>query len=320
MPTPNQNSTVGEMKAYIRSKKLNHPLVRLGLKKADLIKGLKKLGHWSEAEKVKKTRAPAKKKVKTVKPSESKLLQQKGPGSGGKITNKPALNTKKITKKAKPAPKTSVTFKGKKFSVAPSGSSLPGAKKTSLYVEVMNKDYKMKQDEIGDFLEANGWRMWKTISTPTETGYRYIKQGTTVPSYSEYPKLRFGTYTRKKNREIGGMKPAKKAEPKKKVEPKMVVVKVRNYGRDINKSDLNGFRQLSQKEVFGAKAKKQPGNLGNEYYLAEVSSQSDKDKLRELSEGYPSEVDFFSISSINKKFGLMGESNISHSKIRSGDY
>jgi len=151
MPTPIQNSTVGEMKAYIRSKKLNHPLVRLGLKKADLIKGLKKLGHWSEAEKVKKTRAPAKKKVKTVKPSESKLLQQKGPGSGGKITNKPELNTKKITKKQKPAPKTSVTLKQKKFSVAPSGSSLPGAKKTSLYVEVMNKDYKMKQDEIGDF-------------------------------------------------------------------------------------------------------------------------------------------------------------------------
>jgi len=194
MPKPNQNSTVGEMKAYIRSKKLNHPLVRLGLKKADLIKGLKKLGHWSEAEKVKKTR-------KTMSKGQKDFL--------GGIDDKPAPAKKKA--KAKPAPKTSVTYKGKKFSVAPSGSSLPGAKKpTSLYVEVMNKDYKMKQDEIGDFLEAKGWRMWNTISTPTETGYRYIKQGTTVPSYSEYPKLRFGTYTSKKNGELVGMKPSKK--------------------------------------------------------------------------------------------------------------
>ena len=112
MPTPNQNSTVGEMKAYIRSKKLNHPLVRLGLKKADLIKGLKKLGHWSEAEKMKKTR-------KTLSKGQKDFL--------GGIDDKPAPAKKKA--KAKPAPKTSVTVKGKKFSIAPSGSSLPGAKK-----------------------------------------------------------------------------------------------------------------------------------------------------------------------------------------------
>jgi hypothetical protein len=119
--------------------------------------------------------------------------------------------------------------------------------------------------------------------------------------------------------------PAKKAEPvkkapAKKVEPKNIVIRVKNYGRGINRSDVSDFRKLSQKEVFGAKSKPQPADLGNEYYLAEVSSQSDKDKLKQISEGYPSEVDFFSISSINKKFGLMGEKNISHSKIRSGDY
>ena len=104
MSKPNQNSSVKEMKDYIRSKKLNHPLIRLGLKKAELVSGLKKLGHWDEVAKVKKPRAK-KAKVKTVKPSESKLLQQKGPGSGGKITKKPALNTKKITKK-----KVEITF------------------------------------------------------------------------------------------------------------------------------------------------------------------------------------------------------------------
>ena len=69
MPKPNQNSSVKEMKDYIRSKKLNHPLIRLGLKKAELVSGLKKLGHWDEVAKVKKTRAkkPEKKKAEPKK-------------------------------------------------------------------------------------------------------------------------------------------------------------------------------------------------------------------------------------------------------------
>ena len=127
MPKPNQNSSVKEMKDYIRSKKLNHPLIRLGLKKAELVSGLKKLGHWDEVAKVKKTRAKKAKgsfnvkntspsqvkgsskkpEKKKVKPSQSKFLQQKGPGSGGKITKKPALNTKKITPKKKSVDKDS---------------------------------------------------------------------------------------------------------------------------------------------------------------------------------------------------------------------
>ncbi len=101
---------------------------------------------------------------------------------------------------------------------------------------------------------------------------------------------------------------------------KMIVIKVRNYGRGVNKSELNGFRKLSQKEVFGAKSKAQPGNLGNEYYLKEVKSESDKKELTDLSMGYPKEIQFFSISSLNKKFGTMGEKTISHSSIRKGDY
>ena len=117
---------------------------------------------------------------------------------------------------------------------------------------------------------------------------------------------------------------AKKPAPKKPAAKnpfpaRMVVVKVRNYGRGINKSDLNGFRQLSQKEISGTKAKKQPGNIGNEYYLKEVKSESDKNKLKELSMGYPNEISFFSISSLNKKLGAMGIRDISHSSIRSGD-
>ena len=57
MPKPNQNFSVAEMKSYIRMKKLNHPDVKLGMKKADMIAGLKKAGHWDEVAKVKKAKA-----------------------------------------------------------------------------------------------------------------------------------------------------------------------------------------------------------------------------------------------------------------------
>jgi len=108
MPKPNQNSTVAELKAYIRSKKLNHPLVKLGLKKAELQAGLKKLGHWSEAEKTKKTR-------KRLSKGQKEFL--------GGIDDKPK-------KKAEPKKKESVTYKGKKFEVAPAKKKVEPKKKT----------------------------------------------------------------------------------------------------------------------------------------------------------------------------------------------
>ena len=48
MPKPNATSSVKEMKDYIRTHKLNHPEVKLSMKKPQLIAGLKKAGHWSE--------------------------------------------------------------------------------------------------------------------------------------------------------------------------------------------------------------------------------------------------------------------------------
>jgi hypothetical protein len=45
-PKPNVNSTLPEIKAYVREYKLNKPEIKLGMKKADLIAGLKKHGHW----------------------------------------------------------------------------------------------------------------------------------------------------------------------------------------------------------------------------------------------------------------------------------
>jgi hypothetical protein len=46
MPKPNAKFTVAQMKAYIRTHKLNIPKVKLGMKRAEMIVALKSLGHW----------------------------------------------------------------------------------------------------------------------------------------------------------------------------------------------------------------------------------------------------------------------------------
>ena len=43
---PNGTYTVKRMKTYIRTHELNRPDVKLGMKRQDLINGLKKVGHW----------------------------------------------------------------------------------------------------------------------------------------------------------------------------------------------------------------------------------------------------------------------------------
>ncbi len=117
---------------------------------------------------------------------------------------------------------------------------------------------------------------------------------------------------------VKGLKAPAKKTPAKPVVKTNIVIEVKDYGRGIDKSDISGFRKLSYKEVFGSRAKKQPGNLGKEYYLKVVTTQKDKDKLEELSRGYPSEIRFFKISDIDKKYGLEGEESISHTDIRRG--
>jgi len=46
MPKPHDGMTLKQLKDYVRSHKLNHPEVKLSMKKADLVKGLKAAGHW----------------------------------------------------------------------------------------------------------------------------------------------------------------------------------------------------------------------------------------------------------------------------------
>ena len=46
MPKPNSKSTLPELRAYVREKKLNKPEIKLTMNKSQLVAGLKKHGHW----------------------------------------------------------------------------------------------------------------------------------------------------------------------------------------------------------------------------------------------------------------------------------
>ena len=46
MSKPTAHSTLKEMKAYIRSKKLNKAPVRLGMRRPEMIKALRSIGHY----------------------------------------------------------------------------------------------------------------------------------------------------------------------------------------------------------------------------------------------------------------------------------
>jgi len=69
MPKPNSSFTVAQMKTYIREKKLNRPEVRLGMRRGEMIAGLKKAGHWDNSKS--KVRPPKTKKP-TKKPRANK--------------------------------------------------------------------------------------------------------------------------------------------------------------------------------------------------------------------------------------------------------
>jgi len=69
MTKPNNKSTVKEMKDYIRKNKLNQPKVKLGMRKAEMIAALKKIGHFEDSE---TTTTPKKVEKKVEKKEEPK--------------------------------------------------------------------------------------------------------------------------------------------------------------------------------------------------------------------------------------------------------
>jgi len=60
MSKPNVTFTVKQMKDYIRQKKLNHPAIKLSMRRAELIEGLKKAGHWNSSKDPSPKKKPSK--------------------------------------------------------------------------------------------------------------------------------------------------------------------------------------------------------------------------------------------------------------------
>jgi len=117
---PNSSFTVKQMKDYIRSKKLNHPDVKLSMKKADMIAGLKKAGHWEEKPKEKaKPKKPVKKSAKKLSTLEAKKLL------GGDL---PKENYGGQSQKSKPKAKSKTPKKTTGFSGASYMAALQKAK------------------------------------------------------------------------------------------------------------------------------------------------------------------------------------------------
>ena len=81
------------MKEFVRKHKLNHPTIKLGLKKAEMLAALDKLGHINREPRAKKE-APKKPKFKIDQSKQPKQTPSKIV-----ISKKPALNTKKIEPK-----------------------------------------------------------------------------------------------------------------------------------------------------------------------------------------------------------------------------
>ena len=73
---PNDTYTVKKMKAYIRTNKLNRPDVKLGMKRQELINGLKKAGHWDTTFSG-RARKPVARKGRPKKPAARKTAARK---------------------------------------------------------------------------------------------------------------------------------------------------------------------------------------------------------------------------------------------------
>jgi len=99
---PNVTFNMKQMKDYIRSNKLNHPDVKLGMKRADMIAGLKKAGHWEE---VKSKPQSVKAKVKAIEKKSTpkpapKPAPKPEPKPEPKPVEEPAKKNKEDTKQA----------------------------------------------------------------------------------------------------------------------------------------------------------------------------------------------------------------------------
>lgn len=106
MAKPTAKSTVKEMKDYIRTNRLNKAPIPLGMKRAELIAGLRKLGHWDGRHDKPGAKVPAPKPV--PKPAPKRKVPKKAQvvgGEGSGVMPNPRLPAPKKPKAPAPPPK-----------------------------------------------------------------------------------------------------------------------------------------------------------------------------------------------------------------------
>lgn len=115
MAKPTAKSTVSAMKDYIRVNQLNKAPIRLGMKRDELIAGLRKLGHWDAQHDgvAPRRKAPAPKKPKAPAPPPKRARvvagpvdlqgerQDKGEGDRGEVRAKQKMNCDDQMREAK---------------------------------------------------------------------------------------------------------------------------------------------------------------------------------------------------------------------------
>tara|TARA_R110001606_G_scaffold65291_1_gene151136 strand:- start:1941 stop:2588 length:648 start_codon:yes stop_codon:yes gene_type:complete len=180
---PNATFNVKQMKDYIRSNKLNHPDVKLSMKRADMIAGLKKAGHWDES----------KSKPKSVKDKVKAIEKKATPKPAPKPTPKPAP---KPTPKPepKPAPKSSK-------------EKLEASKKERLRSErgdrpegaISSEQFKQKLKELGYDITSAQEKKWFNDKDVFIWKYRTIEKSENIVGQPYH-------YTSKKELEDGKFK------------------------------------------------------------------------------------------------------------------
>jgi hypothetical protein len=104
MAKPHAQMTLPQLKAYIRTHKLNKPEVRLGMKKADMVAGLKKIGHWDYTKDKNRPKLPPRTVKKAVaKPPASQAVKKVAPkkAPAKKVAPKKVAPKKVAPKKVK---------------------------------------------------------------------------------------------------------------------------------------------------------------------------------------------------------------------------
>ena len=146
-PTISKHSTLVEMKAFVRKHKLNHPSVKLGMKKAEMLSALDKLGHINTEPRQK----PAPKKKAAPKPKK-------------RVTFKSTPNVKDIEKQNKGHK--SSRWRGK---IRPTSAR---------NIVVANREYQEKRRQ-GDRAKELGRHTMQTIyNTLRETGINFTEHET----------------------------------------------------------------------------------------------------------------------------------------------